>query len=79
MSTKPCTVLDMTGTRSLDDFRASLETRAGRVRRAADKLDHEKAALRAVVLDALAAGLTEVETAEITGLSRMTVRAWAGK
>jgi DNA invertase Pin-like site-specific DNA recombinase len=78
MSTKTCTVGFMT-TRSLDDFRENLDERAARVRRAEDRLTNERAALKAVVLDALAAGMPENEVHRLTGLSRTTVREWAGK
>lgn len=37
------------------------------------------AALKAGVLEALAAGMSEQEAARRAGVDRMTVRAWAGK
>lgn len=79
MSTKLCTVSYMTDNRSLDDFRKSLDDRNTRYRKAAERLTNDRNALRAVVLAAIAAGMSEAEAAKVTGLSRMTIRAWQGK
>lgn len=54
------------------DHAARLADLAGRVQSA-------RAALRAAVVEARAAGMTEVDIAAHTGLSRTTVRVWLGK
>lgn len=53
-----------------------VETHAERLARLAADAGDARADLRSAVLDAKAAGLTEVAIAAATGLSRTTVRAW---
>jgi hypothetical protein len=78
MSTNTCTVGYMT-TRSLDDFRSDLDKQATAVAAARGRLTLELDVLKTKVLAALAAGMSEMEVHKLTGLSRTTVREWAGK
>jgi predicted transcriptional regulator len=54
--------------------------RAGaRYRRAKANTDTVRDELKAVVSAAAAAGMSEVQIADISGVTRMTVRNWLGK
>lgn len=47
--------------------------------RAGEAFEAARDALREAVLSALSAGMSEVEAAQRAGVTRMTVRKWAGK
>lgn len=56
-----------------------LEAAARDYDRAGEAFEAAKNALRVEVLAALADGMSEVEAAQRAGVTRMTVRKWAGK
>jgi len=54
-----------------------------KARRASERADatrdRARQQLRQAVVDAVAAGVPEAEVARLSGVTRMTVRAWIGK
>jgi Homeodomain-like domain len=76
-----CTVqyMSTSDTRSLDDFRRSIDSAASQLAAAESLVRSRRSALVALVRSAIAAGLSELEAAALVGVSRMTIRRWIGK
>lgn len=64
---------------ALDAARRRVVSSGGERARAVRRLDEATEALRGDVVAALAAGMTESEASRVAGVTRMTIRAWAGK
>ena len=62
-----------------NDYKSELTRRAKLVVSAAERLARERAEMRALVLAALGAGMTENEVVRLSGMSKPSVRAWQGK
>jgi hypothetical protein len=64
---------------NLDDFRAEISRVSTDYEAALRRMVLTKSKLKAVVLAAIRAGLSENETANLSGVTRKTVRDWQGK
>lgn len=63
----------------LDAYRQSVDKASTDYLAAVRRVDLTKSRLKAVVLAAIAAGVSENEVAYLSGVTRKTVRTWQGK
>jgi DNA-directed RNA polymerase specialized sigma24 family protein len=71
-----CNVGAMTTEHEPRELPELLVYRGERLARAVGRLENERAAMRSVVVRAVAAGIPQTEVAKLSGVARKTVREW---